>query len=131
MTALLETEGKHQTAQRLFRKSCKSKCKIQDVKFCCPVLNFEYCSLVLGCRFPRKRPTNMRKQKRLLLSGDTILCLHTTFLIVPLCFLLVFQQLMSSTFMCCIAHNNEASGTLWVLVSKHDLVLLVFTISGV
>lgn len=55
LTALLETEEEHQAAQRLFRRSWryeKSLSKIKDVEFGCPVLNFEYCSPVLQCRFP-------------------------------------------------------------------------------
>lgn len=76
-----------------------------------PVLNFKYCSPILGCKLPRNRQTHKdQKTKKIVLSSyDTNLCLHTIFLFVPICFILVFQQLMLSTF-CAALHTVMKQG---------------------
>lgn len=76
-----------------------------------PVLNSKYCSPILGCKLPRNSQAykDQKTKKSVLSSHDTNLCLHALFLIVPICFIPVSAADIQY-FLCCIAHNNEASG---------------------
>lgn len=87
-----------------------------------PVVNFKYCSPVLGCKLPRNS-YKIRKQKKIsaFFLRQKSVPAHN---ILDCTYMLYSCVSATDTqyFLCCIAHNNEASGTLPVQVLDENMI---------